>query len=248
MPLVDRPSCVGRGPAAAVALLVASAACAPGARPAPPPKPACGPGDSRPAPPPPPPTPLSRPAALPPAAGAVHYLDQLLDAQQGRVVRWGRDRGQPIRVWVPSAPGGPRTAGFVALVDSAMAAWNDVGLPAVFARAADSAQADVRVRWARTDREAETVGRTSVRIDARTDHIRSATFVLTTHAASGYPHAPSAMLGFALHELGHVLGIQHAGLPECVMFPIPQRTALCAADAETARRWYALPAGLVATH
>jgi len=32
------------------------------------------------------------------------------------------------------------------------------------------------------------------------------------------------------------------------MFPIPQRTALCAADAETARRWYALPAGLVATH
>ena len=247
MPLIVRPPSARWRHAAAAALLVASAACAPGARPAAPPQPACGPGDAPSTPPPTPPEPLPRPAALP-ATGAVHYLDQLLDAQQGRVVRWDRDRGQPIRVWVPPAPGGLRTAGFVALVDSAMAAWNDVGLPAVFARAADSARADVRVRWARTDREAETVGRASVRIDGRTDHIRSASFVLTTHAASGYPHASSAVLGFALHELGHVLGIQHAGLPECVMFPIPQRTALCAADAETARRWYALPAGLVATH
>ena len=47
--------------------------------------------------------------------------------------------------------------------------------------------------------------------------------------------------------LGHVLGIRHTGRPECVMFPIPQRSAFCAADVESARRWYAMPAGVVAS-
>ena len=217
---------------------------------------ACAPAGRRPAAGAPPPVAVVEDAAprapappsrvVPPTTGATHYVDQLLAAQQGRVVRWDRDARAPIRVWVPPVPGGPRTLAFAAALDTAMRAWNDVGLPAVFARAADSAAADVLVRWVRTERDAETAGRTRLRIDGRTDHIRSATLALVTHASSGYPHTPAAVAAVALHELGHVLGLAHAGTFDCVMFPIPQRAALCAADVESARRWYAMPAGVVA--
>lgn len=215
---------------------------------------ACAPAARRPAAVPPPappveapPAPDSRSRVVPPTTGATHYVDQLLEAQRGRVVRWDRDPGAPIRVWVPPMPGGPRTLAFPAVLDTAMRVWNDVGLPAVFERAADSVGADVLVRWVRTERDAETAGRTRLRIDGRTDHIRSATLAIVTHASNGYPHVPAAVMAVALHELGHVLGLAHAGKYDCVMFPIPQRSAFCAADVESARRWYAMPAGIVAT-
>ena len=249
MPLIARSVVARRWRRGAVALLVALAACVPGARGAPAaPPPAGRPAAPLPEPPSEPsrePSP-ARPPVVPPTAGAVHYVEQVLAAHEGRVVRWDRGPDRPLRVWVPPAPADPRTAGFVALVDSALAAWNGVGLPVVLARATDPAHADVLLRWVRTEREAETAGRTRLGIDGRTDHVTAATLALTTHATSGYAHPPAVMLGVALHELGHVLGLQHGGTPDCVMFPIPQRTALCAADAETARRWYAMPATVTA--
>ena len=229
----------GAAPLALAALLVA--ACAPAARrPAvAAPMPASVPVET-------PPPPAAHARVVPPTTGATHYVDQLLEAQQGRVVRWDRDPEAPIRVWVPPARGDARTLAFPAVLDTAMRAWNDVGLPAVFERAADSVGADVLVRWVRTERDAETAGRTNLRIDGRTDHIRSATLAIVTHASSGYPYAPAAVMAVALHELGHVLGLAHAGKYDCVMFPIPQRSTFCAADVESARRWYAMPAGVVA--
>ena len=184
-------------------------------------------------------------AVVSPAEGAEHYVDQLLEAERGHVTRWERGVGDTIRVWAPAPPsiGAGRDPG--ATLARAVAMWNDVGLPVRFARVQDSASADVRVRWVRTDGEADVAGRARLRIAGGTDRIVSATVALATHMPSGYPFPESAALGHALHELGHVLGIQHTGRYDCVMFPIPQRDALCPADVETARRWYALPTGVV---
>jgi predicted Zn-dependent protease len=224
------------------ALLLLLAACAPAARHAPPAAP--------PAPAAAAPVAPAAPARLviPPVDGAANYVDQVLAAQEGHVVRWDRTAAEPIRLFIPPLPAAARTGGadYPAIVARAMAAWNDVGLPVLFERVSDSTGADVLLRWVRTDAEADVAGRARLRIGGWTDRIRSATLALTTQAPSGYPHSADAMLGYSLHELGHVLGLQHAGLPECVMFPIPQRATLCDADRETARRWYALPTGRVA--
>lgn len=179
-----------------------------------------------------------------PTEGAEHYVDQLLEADRGRVTRWERVPGDTIRLWAPAPPslGAGRDPG--ATLDHAVALWNAVGLPVRFARVADPATADVHVRWVRTDHEADVAGRARLRIAGGTDRIVSATVALATHMPSGYPFPEGAALGHALHELGHVLGMQHTGRYDCVMFPVPQRAALCPADAETARRWYALPTGL----
>jgi predicted Zn-dependent protease len=247
MSLPSRPMAGARSGRAATGLLLLLAACAPAARPLPSPAPEPAPV-SGPAAAPAAPAVASRPlrAIIAPEPGAEHYVDQLLEAQRGHVVRWERP-DRPIRLWVPPlpAPPGPGGADYPALVAQAMVAWNDVGLPVFFEPVPDSAGADVVVRWVRTDAEADVAGRARVRIAGGSDHITAASVALTTHAPSGYPVPAGAMLGNALHELGHVLGIQHTGRPECVMFPIPQRAALCAADRETARRWYAMPVGLV---
>ena len=218
---------------AAATLLLLLAACAPGpvpivAAPTPAPTPA-------------------RPAwpVVAPADGAEHYVDQLLEAERGRVTRWERIPGDTIRLWAPPAPVLGRGPDHAAVLARAADLWNDVGLPVRFVRARDSASADVRVRWVRTDREADVAGRARLRIAGGTDRIVGATVALATHAPSGYPFPEPAALGHALHELGHVLGIRHTGRHDCVMFPIPPRSAFCAADVESARRWYALPTGAV---
>ena len=213
------------GPAARVAVPVAAS------RPAPTPAPA----------------PVRGPAwpVVAPAEGAEHYVDQVLDAERGRVTRWEGLAGDTIRLWAPVAAPVVQGRDFGAVLARAVATWNAVGLPVRFARVRDSASADVRVRWVRSDRDADVAGRARLRIAGGTDRIVAATVALATHMPGGYPISERDALGHALHELGHVLGIQHTGRPECVMFPIPQRAALCAADVETARRWYALPTGLV---
>lgn len=229
------------------ALLLLVAACSPARRQTPPAAlPAPVPAAAAPAVPAAPAAPAR--VVVPPTEGAANYLDQMLAAQEGHVVRWDRTDAEPIRVWIPPLPAWAQTAGadYPAIVAQAMATWNDVGLPVRFERVRDSTRADVLLHWVRSDVEADVAGRARLRIGGWTDRIKSATLALTTQAPSGYPHSAASMLGYSLHELGHVLGLQHAGLPECVMFPIPQHPALCDADRETARRWYALPTGPVA--
>lgn len=221
------------------AVLLLAAACAPG------PVPVVAAPAAAPAPPAPPPARGPAWTVVAPTDGAEHYVDQLLDAERGRVTRWERVEGDTIRLWAPPPPAMEHGRDLGAILARAAETWNAVGLPVRFARVADSARADVRVRWVRTDHEADVAGRARLQIAGGTDRILSATVALATHMPSGYPFPESAALGHALHELGHVLGIRHTGRHDCVMFFIPQRDALCAADVETARRWYALPTGVV---
>jgi hypothetical protein len=174
------------------------------------------------------------------------YLGEVL-RQRGNVVeRWPDRTRNPIRVWVQPAPA-RRLAGwnpaFPASVRSAFQEWDRVGLPVHFAFVADSSRADVQVRWLSrfsTDESGRTVWWSNSR-----SLITEAEITLATHASDGGPQDPKSLRAVALHEIGHLLGLDHSGDAANVMAPWVQVADLSSADRTTARLLYELPPGRV---
>jgi hypothetical protein len=174
------------------------------------------------------------------------YLGEVL-RQRGNVVeRWPDRTRNPIRVWVQPTPA-KRLAGwnpaFPASVRSAFQEWDRVGLPVHFAFGSDSARADVHVRWLSrfsTDESGRTVWWSNSR-----SLITEAEITLATHASDGGPQDPKSLRAVALHEIGHLLGLDHSGDAANVMAPWVQVADLSTADRTTARLLYELPPGRV---
>ena len=151
--------------------------------------------------------------------------------------RW-RAHDNAIRVWIdpePSAPGWDHA--YANAVRRSFVDWNRVGLPLRFRFTRDSAAADVRVSW--TPRFDEPVsGRTrTTTFDAR--RIVQADVVLAVHHADGARVSPEEMRVLALHEIGHVLGLDHSPNSSSVMAPTVRVRGLSPSDRAIARSRYA---------
>jgi len=174
------------------------------------------------------------------------YLGEVLRQRDSIVERWPDRRRTPIRVWIQPAPT-RRLAGwnpeFPASVRSAFVEWDRVGLPVHFAFVSDPASADVKVRWLAhfdTDESGRTVWWSNSR-----SLITEAEITLATHASDGGVQDPKSLRAVALHEVGHLLGLDHSTDAANVMAPWVQVADLSAADRTTARLLYELPPGKV---
>lgn len=178
-------------------------------------------------------------------AGRDEYLADVLRQRDYVVERWADRNGRPIRVWI-ATPNGRVTAwnaAFPAAVRSAFGEWEDRRLPVRFTFVKDSAAAEVRVRWVsrfNTDESGRTVWWSNQR-----SMITRAEVTLSTHASDGGAQDPTSLRAVALHEVGHLLGLDHCSDPSNVMAPWVQVASLSAADRETVRRLYAMPLGKV---
>lgn len=172
------------------------------------------------------------------------YIGEMLAERDSALARWPDRHGVPLRVWVqPTSTLAGWDTGYIREVRDAFREWDALRLPVRFAFTGDSAAADVHVSF--IDHFAEPIsGRTKwVRDDDW--WITDADIILATHHRDGAQLDADAMRAMTLHEIGHLLGLDHTADAANIMAPRVRVRALSPADRATVRLLYALPPGAV---
>lgn len=136
------------------------------------------------------------------------YIDEMLTGRDSALARWAERGGAPVRVWVSAQSDIESwTPEHAEQVRAAFREWNAVGLPVQFAFAADSADAEVHVVWTAQFDEPIS-GRTRW---ARNERwwITDGVITLAVHHHQGLLLDPAAIRAMALHEIGHLIGLDH---------------------------------------
>jgi matrixin len=176
------------------------------------------------------------------ASARIAYLDAIVAASSDSALhRWdGRGR-RPVRVWLPAGAVTNFQPSFLDAVRAAFQRWEGVGVGVRFDPDADSAAAEVRFQW-RTQFEGERSGLTSVQWDQE-GHLITGVVTLATMDPKGQPLAADDMRVIALHEIGHLIGLDHSPDPDDLMYAEPKVRDLSARDVSTAMLLYDLPPG-----
>ncbi len=173
------------------------------------------------------------------------YIHDLV-ATDSMLRRWPDSNGSRIRVWVPTSSS---IRGWSAdqpeAVRGAFRVW-ERELPVRFTFVADSADADVLVAWVSRLAGEQQIGNSSRSYDADGRILKADITLSILGRDDQLLPARTARIA-ALHEVGHVLGLEHSRDQRDVMVARydGQATGLSAADVATARLLYSLPSGSV---
>lgn len=172
------------------------------------------------------------------------YIADILAERDSSIARWPDRPAEPLTVWIqPYSRVADFDGDYAMRVRDAFEAWGSIRLPLRFSFVNDSASAEVHVTW--IDRFTQPIsGRTRW---SRDDDwvITDANIVLALHHQDGELLDHESMHAMALHEIGHLLGLDHTQDTLSVMAPRVRVRTLSDADRATARLVYSLPAGPV---
>jgi hypothetical protein len=172
------------------------------------------------------------------------YVNELLLQRDSALARWPDRRAKPLRVWVqPNTLRSDFSATFPEIVRTAFDEWMTTGIPLSFSFVRDSTKADVHVTW--IDRFDEQISGKTLWAHDDDWWIVEGNIVLAIHHRGGEPLDSSAVRAIALHEVGHLIGLDHTSDTANIMTPKVRVKELSEADRATARLLYALPAGKV---
>ena len=176
------------------------------------------------------------------SSGSSTYLGEMLAASDDSMLRrWENRTSSPIRVWLAPTFAANFKPAFLDAVRSAFAQWTSAGVPVRFDFDGDSTNAEVTVKW-RIQFEIERTGQTDVTWDEN-GHIQSAVITLATFDPKGRAMEPDDIRVVALHEVGHLLGLDHSKDSTDIMFPTARVRDLSDRDTRTVLLLYQLTPG-----
>lgn len=168
------------------------------------------------------------------------YIADIL-AEETVLRRWRVDVQDTVRVWLSYGGQSGRVRSWDRYaVRDAFHAWNVTGVPVHFSFVADSAWAQVHVVW----RDQLPDGRAGqvTRMPDANGWLHGALLELATRTAQGRRFDPATRRAVALHEVGHVLGLEHSSDSTDIMAAWVHSRALSARDRATVRLVYGMPA------
>jgi len=169
------------------------------------------------------------------------YLPELLEMREGWSYRWPDRRLEPMRVWIESSAHTQYRPEFARAVEASFNDWALIGLPFLFTFVRDSTRAEVHVTW--VDRfQGRMTGRTLWRHDQH-GWITSGSIEIALNLPDGRPVVLDGVRAIALHEVGHLVGLDHPTDQTSVMAAQVLVTQMNEADRRTARLIYDLPPG-----
>jgi len=172
------------------------------------------------------------------------YIGEILGERDSALARWPDRMTQPVRVWVGS---NPAIAGwdpsYPESVRNAFDQWTSLGIPVRFTFVRDSSDADVHVSWI-DHFDSPISGKTIWARDGKW-WIVTGNITLALHHNEGELLDAKAVHAIALHEVGHLLGLDHTADTANIMTARVRVRDLSQADRATMKLLYSLPPGSV---
>lgn len=172
------------------------------------------------------------------------YINDVLASHDSALARWPDRAGVPLRVWVqPSSRHADFDPAVVPVARQAFVEWANTGIPITFTFVVDSSMADVRVTW--VDKFNESISGKTLWAHDDGWWIIDANIQLAVHHHSGDVLDTTSIRAIAMHEVGHLIGLDHTSDTTSIMAPKVRVRDLSSADRATAQLLYSLPAGRV---
>ncbi len=170
------------------------------------------------------------------------YIDELLTARDSAIARWPDRVTRPLRVFVRDGDVLEQwNPDFLSAVRDAFDTWTQAGIPVHFSFVRDSATADISVHF--VERFASGISGKTVWSRDGYHWLLSSDIQLAVTHPNGGTITPPQMRAIALHEVGHLLGLDHTANPDNIMSARVRVRELSEADKATVRLVYAVPAG-----
>ena len=177
-------------------------------------------------------------------ARSENYINVIVASHDSALARWPDRAGVPLRLSVqPASKHRDFDPVVVPVVRQAFVEWANTGIPIMFTFVVDSTMADVKVTW--VDKFNESISGKTLWAHDDGWWIIDANIQLAVHHHSGDVLDTTSIRAIAMHEVGHLIGLDHTTDTTSIMAPKVRVRDLSAADRATAQLLYSLPAGRI---